>query len=219
MANFDTIIQQTTHPAFAESVAGQVRLNRRGEIVTPDFYQQLVLDGRVYQINNAAVETADAIGTTSFATNGTNPAIYVGVPSGTTIMPLEIRLAQGGTIATDAFTTVIAFEDAALYSSSGTAKTPINLRTDRANTSVAVCYVSPTVTAPSDDASLHAGIYTQMVADPVHSDQSLYWSARDFLAPVLIGPASLLVYAYTATVGPSFYWRVVWAEFATVSAK
>ncbi len=219
MANFDTIVQQSTHPAYGESVAGQVRLNRRGEVVIPDFYQQLVMDGRVFQINNAVIETADAINTLAFTANGTSPSIYIGVPAGTTIMPLEIRLVQGGTIATDAFTVVINYEDAAPAAASGTAKTPINLRTDRPNTSACTCLATATITAPSDDALLFAGIFTQMVADPLHSDQSFAWSARDFLAPVLVGSACLSIYAYTATVAPSFYWRVVWAEIPTVSAK
>jgi hypothetical protein len=211
------LVRQNNLGAWADGVQPQYRLNRRGEIIVPDFYQQLVMDGRVFQINNAAIETADAIGTTSFATNGTNPMIYLGVPVGTSIMPLEIRIVQGGTIANDAFTVVINYEDAAPAAASGTAKTPINLRTDRPVTSSVTALAAATITAPADDALLHAGIYTQMVADPVHSDQDFIWSARTMLAPIIVGSGCLSIYAFTGTTGPSFYWRVVWAEIPTIS--
>lgn len=218
MAN-EGLVRQDNLGVFQDGVSPQYSLNRRGELVVPDFYQQLVMAGRVFQINNAAIETADAIGTTSFATSGTNPMIYIGVPAGTTIMPLEIRFTQGGTAAADVFTVVMNFEDTAPVAASGTAKTPINLRTDRPNTSTCTCYAAATITAPSDDALLYAGLYTQNVADPLHSDQSFFWSARNCIAPVLVGSACLSIYAFAATDGPDFHWRVVWAEIPTISVK
>jgi len=213
----DTIVQQDAFSAYKDGTGGMVHLNRRGDIVTPDFYQQLVMDGRVFQINNAAFETAEAL-STAFGTNGESPSIYVGVPSGTTIMPLEIRLTQGGTVGADAWTCLVAYENSIPASVSVTARVPINMRTDRPHASTCTCGVTGTVTAPGDDALIHGGIYTQMVADPVHPSQDVLWSARDSLAPVIVGGGCLLIYAFVATTGPSLFYRVVWAEFPTVNA-
>lgn len=211
-----TEVMQKTYAAYAEATAGSLRLNRRGELVMPDFYQQLVMDGRVFQVSNAAFETAEEL-STAFGTNGASPSIYIGVPSGTTIMPLEVRLTQG-IIANDAWTCLIAYENSVPASVSVTARTPVNLRTDRPVSSACTCGVTGTVTAPGDDALLHGGIYTQMAADPEHSDESFFWSARDSIAPIIVGGGCLLIYAFVATTGPGLWYRVVWAEFPTVNA-
>ena len=68
---------------------GLVRLNRRGELITPDWYQQLVADGRVFLASNAARETAEAIGTAT-TWSDTDPALLLDVPDGKTAIPLEM---------------------------------------------------------------------------------------------------------------------------------
>ena len=218
MSDLRVINRQNTYSGVGEDDWVAARGNPRGELISVDWYQQLVLDGRVYQINNAAIETATAA-TTSFATNGTNPFIYVGVPSGTSIMPMEIRLTQGGSVANNAFTVLCAYEDAALYSTGGSAVDVQNERTDAPNTSGCVAYTGATVTAPSDDRLLHGGIYSQNVDDPDHADESFFWSIRNSIAPVLVGPASLLIYAYVGATAPSLWFRVSWWECPTVNLK
>ena len=68
----------------------------QGQVVS-DRYDQAILDGRAFMVSNAARETALAVGGTSFS--DTAPAFILDVPSGTGIVPLEIDLRQGGTVA------------------------------------------------------------------------------------------------------------------------
>lgn len=211
------IVRHTTPVGLAAGGSYAGALSKRGELFTIDWLEW-VLSGHAYQISNAAAETATAA-TTSGGTNLSTPFLYVGVPSGTTIVPLEIRLTQGGSVANDAFTVIVIAENAAAYSSGGTAITPDNLRTDAPNSSVCTCYSGATITAPDDDRALFAGIYSQNVADPDHSDESFFWTARNGVPPVIVGAGSLLIYAYVATTAPSLYFRVVWLELPTTAIQ
>ncbi|KKL47270.1 hypothetical protein LCGC14_2337250, partial [marine sediment metagenome] len=92
-----TSVRQESYEINGEGSTGKLRLNRRGELVGIDQYQQWVADGRVFVASPAARETAEAIGSTSFS--DTDPALLLDIPSGTTAIPLEIILNQGGTVA------------------------------------------------------------------------------------------------------------------------
>jgi len=221
----DTILRgyraQDAYPAVGSdgsAVAG--RFNNRGELVVPDFYQQLVQDGRVFIASNVARETAAAMGTASATFSDTDPALLMFVPSGTTVMPLEIYLAQGGTVAGGVVTVLITLDDGTTrYSSGGVAVTPQNMRYDEPNTSLVTFYEGTTeivAGANVDDVTLWAGLLDQDVSDP-NRTENVDWSARKYIAPLLVGPANLLVYTYAATTQPAWFWHVTWAEIPTVS--
>ena len=83
-------VRQDSYDVQGEGRAHNVRMNPRGEIIVPDWVTQLVMDGRVYNISSAVQEAGDLLGETSPGTNNVNPSILVDVPSGTTIIPLEL---------------------------------------------------------------------------------------------------------------------------------
>ena len=210
------VVGQDTYPVQTEGNWIGNRANPRGELIMPDPYQQLVADGRVFQASNAAFETG-TLGATAFTTGGVNPFLNLDIPSGTTVMPLELRLTQDGTVAGNAFDIYVVYENASLLSAAGTAVSVVNMRTDDPNATTCTITSLPTITAPSDDRALFSGIFTQNVDDPKHSDDSFHLSARDTVMPILVGPASLVIYAWVTGTAPTLFFRLVWWELASTA--
>lgn len=215
---FVTEVMQDSYHTTGEGTTGKLRLNPRGELVTPDWYQQLVGDGRVFFASNAARETAEAIGTVDTFSD-TDPALLLDVPTGTTAIPLEIILNQGGTVAGGAITVLITLSDKVRFASDGAAITPKNMRFDAPRSSSCTFYSGSTdivAAANAEDLSLYSTILDQDVATiPGGEGTRVHWTARKFIAPYLVGPASLVIYAVAATTQPSFFYSIKWAEMAT----
>ena len=209
------VVSQDAYVGVAEQGYPAVRMNPRGELIVPDWMTQLALDGRVFNISNVTIETV-ALGSTSFV--DTDPFLLIDVPSGTTIIPLEVSLFQGGTVAGGIITVIITTDDGLRFSSGGTLITSINMRKDDPIASSVSAYVGDAtaiVAAANVDAdTLYVVRFQEDVTSPTTTEMC-FWSARTHIPPVLIGPASLLVHAFAATTAPGLFWSVKWAEFAT----
>ncbi len=210
-----TSVRQESYELNGEGSTGRIRLNRRGELVGIDQYQQWVADGRVFVASPAARETAEAIGTVDTFSD-TDPALLLDVPSGTTAIPLEIIMNQGGTVAGGNITLLITLSDKIRYSSGGVAITPKNMRFDEPRSSTCRFYSGSTDIV----ANANAEDLTLFAQNLIHDIDTLeggnvQWTARKFIAPVLVGPAALPIYAEAATTQPSFFYVVKWAEFDT----
>jgi len=212
----ETSVRQDTYETNGEGAAGRIRLNRRGELVTVDLYDQLVSDGRVFIGSNVARETAAAMGTASATFDDTDPALLLDVPTGTTAIPLEIIMNQAGTVAGGNTMVLITLSDKLRYTSGGVAIPRQNMRFDEPRTSNCPFYEGTTdivAIANTDDITLWGNML-------VHDVDGLYgsnvdWSARKFLAPRLVGPASMVIYAYAASTQPSYLFSIKWAELDT----
>ena len=180
----------------------------QGQVVS-DRYDQAILDGRAFMVSNAARETALAVGGTSFS--DTAPAFILDVPSGTGVVPLEIDLRQGGTVAGGVITVLATLSDKVRRASSGTSHTPQNMRFDEPQTSGCSFYTGATAATNDDDISLFSGLFAQDLDGAVGVSQ-VHWSARDSYAPYLVGPASLVVYTFAGTTQPSWFFTFKWAE-------
>lgn len=214
-----TSVRQESYSLDGDGSQGLVRLNRRGELVSPNWEIQLVLDGRVFMVSNAANETAAACGTASATYSDTDPAFLLDVPNGKTAIPLEILLNQGGTVAGGPVCTLIALDDKVRYSSGGVRITPQNMRYDEPRGSGCAFYVGTTdivSAAATDDTLLYGAFLDQDVATIPNTDGTrVFWTSRSYIPPVLIGPASLVIYAFCASTQPSFWYTIKWAEFDT----
>jgi len=215
-----TVVRQDSYEISPEGSQGRVRLNPRGEVVGIDQYQQWTFDGRVFNVSNAANETAAACGTASATYADTDPAFLLDVPTGKTAVPLEILLNQGGTVAGGPICVLVALDGKIRYSSGGAAITPRNMRYDEPRLSGCRFYVGTTdivSAAATDDTLLFGGFLDQDVGTiPNGPGTKVDWTARKYIAPELIGPASLVIYAFNATTQPSFWFVIKWAEFDTV---
>ena len=180
----------------------------QGQVVS-DRYDQAIIDGRAFMVSNAARETALAVGGTSFS--DTAPAFILDVPSGTGVVPLEIDLRQGGTVAGGVITVLATLSDKVRRASSGTSHTPQNMRFDEPQTSGCSFYTGPTAATNADDITLFGGIYEHNLDGAITTSQ-VFWSARHSYAPYLVGPASLVIYTFAASTQPSWFFTIKWAE-------
>jgi len=192
-----------------------VRVTPRGELVTNDLMQQFVFDGRAYIVSNTAMETALASGATY---SGTAPFALLDVPAGTTVIPLQMSF--DSVIDDKTQYLLVTLSDKLRYTSGGTAHTPQNLRFDEPNGS-ACTFVSMgsaiTAVANADDITL-LGRVLQVNNYASSSHAFTEWTARRFIAPALVGPASLVVYCY-GTDAMTMFFNIAWGEMGTSDFK
>lgn len=216
MSNTDTIVRQDTYEAFKDNTAGEFRLNRRGEVVPADWIIQLILDGRCFICSPAAMETADKLGDASYS--NAVAGLALDVPSGLTVILLEIMLAQAGTVA-GADVNVLMTVDDKLRISSGVAEVPRNLLINATEKFTSGCKVysheegttNLVVATNAEDNSF----YSKMMAENVTGGdtQNVLWNAREYPPVIIKGPGALVVYTYPASsTAPSFLWHLMWAE-------
>lgn len=191
------------------------RMTPRGELVTSDLMQQMVFDGRAYIVSNTARETVLATGT-SFS--DTAPVLLLDVPTGTTIIPLQIYISTKVDDKTQAL--IVTMSDKTRYASGGTAHTPQNMRFDEPNGSACSFYdMASAITANSntDDITLF-GYHPQVEGFEDETPHAIEWTARRYIAPALVGPASLVVYSFGSDAMPVFF-SIVWGEMGTTDFK
>jgi len=213
-------VNQSAYPAYPEGAAGSIRLNRRGEAVGGDWIDQLVADGRCFIVSNQAMETARDIGFAGYVE--TEASIAIDVATGTTLIPLEIMMYQGGTAATADVTVLFTLDDAQRITS-GNALTPRNylINATEPNTSTSTVKfhdesgTDMVVVAPGEDTTFYAKM--QAYALVGGDNQDIHWSAREYIAPHIKGPGSLVIYWY-GTGEPEGFYHIVWAEIPTANA-
>ncbi len=219
MADTKTTVKQSSYNAFDEGSEGEIRLNRRGEIVSPDWIQQWVLDGRCFIASNTAMETVAKMGDEAYAE--TEPAIAIDVETGTTLVPLEIMIYQAGAVASADVTALFTL-DTKVRITSGVAVTPRNLLINptepNASTSTVKMHIEGTTnlltSAPARDTTFYAKLMTEdILGGPT---QNPIWTAREYIAPAIKGPGSLVIYLY-GTGSPEVFFHILWAEIPTAN--
>lgn len=120
--NLKVLARQDSLPAPAEGVALDVRANKMGQLVVMDFYTQMAIEGRCYQVRAGTVATGLAADSTL-----TDQASQMCVDAalGTTIIPCSLRLALRD-VAT-ATTLQAAMKAVGTVSTSGTVFVPLPL--------------------------------------------------------------------------------------------
>ena len=195
-----TLVKQESPGSYGESTGGQLRLNRRGELVSNDFIRQAALDGRMFSINCGTISTA-LTWTATASLDRTKPMLSISVPSGTTIIPVSIELYM------QAYGTNAAFEVMAEVGTGGTAQgtavVPICLRTDAPNTTTITAYeLGTAATAPT--ASINEfwrdGQQFAITKTTAKADSSIYdpnrftWSLLTSASmPVCVGASQLFI--------------------------
>lgn len=223
-----TRVIQSVYASTPDSQAGNIRLNRRGEIVTSEFVLQAALDGRLYCASAGALTTPVTFGATA-TIDVTKPVLWGSVPSGTTIIPVAIVLYM------EAFGTNAQFEcDARIgtggsRTSGGTLVTATNMRSDAPNTSQVTWYqgdASPVFVGVTTNISRFwrdgqqfaitkaTASATATVSDP----NRFVWKLMDsYSAPVGIG-ASQIAVEQGSQAGTGFC-DLYYIELPTVSAS
>lgn len=174
----------------------------------------LAAEGRVYYGAEAALNTT-ITGPISFAT--TTPTLLLDVPSGTTAIPLMVRLFQAGTVAGGAVTVLIEIDNADRYTSGGTAATVLGSRTTGSKTNAATLYSRTGSAITATDAvgiRLAGYLLGQDVSPAEGAVNEVVWTPTAGL-DLVVGPGAFIVNTFAGTTGPTWYYSVKWAEIPT----
>lgn len=204
----------TTVKALAPSTDGgfkQISGNRAGAVFTQDHIWQLSQAGRLV-IASDADENDRITGATSFA--ATTPTLLLDVPSGSAAIPVWLDLVQAGTVAGDFIEVAVSLDVGAVrYSSGGTAETKRYIRTDLGFASSCLVYSAPTAAAANTAVAVTRRKLAEDVdlasADATAGNNEVHINfPRDYPGILLVGPASLLVFTYAGTTGPTWEWSL-----------
>lgn len=185
----------------------QFRGTRDGSVFTATYVQALGLEGRIFYSSDAD-QNDYVTGQTSFA--NTTPTFLLRVPSGTTAIPLAVRLRQAGTVAGGQIDVIIEIDNADRYSSGGTSETVLSSRTDNPVTNNCTLYSGATAAA-GYGVRIFGLVGLEQDVTPLYPELSgVDWIGDG--SDYLVGPAAFAVYTYAATTGPTWSWAVKWAE-------
>jgi hypothetical protein len=217
MPDFLVATGQRTETATFPGNARRPSANSYGDLYTAPWTWHLAQQGRVWIATDA--DANDAVtGQTSFA--DTTPTFDLEVPSGTTAIPLLVRLGQVGTVAGGAITVNMALSvNLACYASGGTSEAVYNARTDVTTGNACALWSTPTCTTAraiknlystpliGPDVSPAEGVFAEVVWTPERAGHPLY----------IVGPGALAVFTWAGTTGPTWAWTFAWAEVPTTT--
>jgi len=208
------VVQDTLR---AEGDGNWVKLkgSKRGELVICDFFTQMVMEGRGFQVTLGTI-TTPAVGLTAITDTGSE--MCADAPSGTTMIPvfcnISIRLnaktlLEGG------------IKSVASASTAGTVFVPLPLLT---NSAVAAVCTARAQEAGACTVAAEAVTTTRRhyaLANPIGANTAGYemaefnWQPR--VPPVLPGVACIYVQMAADTTGPSYYAHLDWIELPTIN--
>ena len=180
-------------------------LDRLGGIFPADLTglaARAAMAGRLIVASDA--DQNDALtGQTSFV--NTTPTLLLNVPSGSCAIPVAVELVQTGTVGGGAVDVLIEADDIAAFASGGTAETLFYFRNGAGFTTACAVYSGATATA-GFGTNLFQATIGQDVSPAEGAVNGVFWRPR--VPYILVGPASLKVFTYAATTGPSWFWHV-----------
>lgn len=198
------------HPLPVYTPEARQPINLFGAPFTADYLWRLAYEGQLYVSSDAAASDT-VTGQTSFAAS--TPTFLLRVPQGTVCVPLFINLSQTGTVAGNTVSIIVEIDPLVdRWSSGGTSELVKSLR--RGQPRQASCSVWSNPTASSAyGVRMWAASVGQDVSPLEGAVQGPFWKPE--MPYLLEGPASLRVYTYAGTTGPTWFWSIGWAEWAT----
>lgn len=207
----------------ADGTTPELRVNRQGSLVSIENYFQWAIEGRIFFVNGG---TGTTVITFAGAYDADAPDLHVHVPSGTTIIPLQI-VVKYEAIGTESELEVIALaSNTGDSSATGTAATIYNARVDQPRASLCTATVAVDAAGITDPnagnryefwRAGHPLKDTAATGENDRHEQVYIWSAvRNGPPPVIVGASSgsaLAVYA-ASQAGTGFI-IASWAEFVT----
>lgn len=211
MADFRARANTNTLSPVSNNGWADLAVDRLGGMFTSDLSglaARAAAAGRLIVASDAD-QNDQLTGQTSFA--DTTPTLLLNVPDGSAAIPLWVKLSQAGTVAGDFIDIIIEADNIAAYASGGTAETLYYFRNGGSFTTGCAVYSGATATAGYGVALHHERMAEDV--DPASADASNFrWSwVPDFILP-LVGPASLKVFTFAGTTGPTWRWSVGFAD-------
>jgi hypothetical protein len=225
MSLFKAKARQTTSvERVSEGADVYLRALRDGSLATADFVAAMSLEGRIFNVSGGVLTTPITI--TAGAMTATTPDAAITVPTGITILPLEILL-QVEAVGTDAiFECMAAIGAGGSITTAGTAMTPTNMRTDKPYSSACVASVAAiTAVVPTVNYTefWRDGVPKWITKTPNSATVSVLdapyqwaWTYVKFgYFPVIVGPAHLLT--YSSTQAGTGFWKIKWIELPSTT--
>lgn len=227
-----SVVNNIAYPAQASrtrvaDASGYIaaRATRDGTLFAADWKQALVMEGRGFHFDVGAFSTGIVGGGAGTVLDLDQPEAVLSIPSGTSIIPLRVAVqCQVPLLATDADEAeiLIAVDRTAASAGDGTktAETIFNLRTD--NPSASLCTATSAYTADLTDPVLGIELARKVITGDVQGTAAnALWTPLELVypgpqqfAPIIVGPAMLVVY-WGGTVAVPGFAQIEWAEFDT----
>lgn len=216
--NLPLAARKSTTPTrlTSDGSEGAVWAARDGALITMDWYTAMAMEGRVFNTANASPDTK-LTGTVNYT--ATVPDLCFVAPAGTTMIPVYLTIHAEDMTGTDNHIVVVV-DSGDLYTSGGTAcAAPTNLRTDSPYSSAIAKYYNGDSAITAVDPGTGETIvdyYFNAFTDATTSPPFVYqWQPK--CPPVLVGPATLLVYVYAASTGAEYGFSYQWVELPSNS--
>ena len=213
LENIELTARKATNPVreTSDSSTGRVWAMRDGALVSMPWLTAMAMEGRVFNTSHASPDTKM---TAAVDYDATHPSICIVVPAGAVMIPVSLNLHCEDMAATDNHVTIVT-DAGNLYASGGTACAAVtNLRTDAPYASSCTnVYASDAAITATDPAVGETNLFTffDAFADATTSPPvNVNWVPK--APPVLVGPATFLVYVYSATTAAEFGFAFQWVE-------
>lgn len=203
-------VSQNSLRSFSEGALAPLKLNRRGEMCVVDFYTQMALEKRGFELRGGteAEETGDAPVATTTA------EACVDALSGHSIIPCYFNIMVSTASSTQ---TEIHLNTVGTNSTAGTAiaPNPIWKGSTIASTSVAQLDDAGGVTVPAGPVTSTNNLYSN--AFRIAADiQELEFVYKPLAPAIGVGPICMYVQCGSATIGPEFCFTLDWIELETI---
>lgn len=197
-----------------EKTTGYARALRDYSLVTANWMQALVLEGRVFGATAGSVTTP--ITGAAYAVN--RPSMWVRVPSGTTIMPLYANIAVEDSAGTDnEIWLQYCQNDIGNGTSTAATLGVLSYRSDAPLTSLCTARHSATgdTTAMTNPLEIKRWVYAFADSDTSPAKVLSWPEHAGVPLPILVGPASFVLWAAATTTAPNWFAQMAWAEFTS----
>jgi hypothetical protein len=197
---------------------------RMGIPIKADKWDLFALMGRMYNLSQAVVGTADITATEAVgAIVLTEPWVRFTVPTGYTVFPRHLNVSLATAAGTANEIALCYSETDSFTSNAGTVLVPVNWRNDNPRASIVTsCGIGPKGTVIVEAALTRVRALYQDVVPSAFAVERVNQYVVDKwwedLIPI-IGPASVLLYVAAATTSSTGYFSLDWAEVPTVAVK
>jgi len=196
------------------------RASRAGELFVQDWRQALVYEGRAFHVTVGALTTPIVGGGNGTTPDLDQPEFALSIPDGTAIVPMRVHVqVEVPLLAADSEVAEIilgADRVTAIGGGTSTAETAFNMRTDNPRTTLCTAASAYTANSTAEPVLGIELARSQRLGDFQGTPANAMWTQLELLyeplnSPIIMGPATLLVY-WGGTVAASGFAQVVWAE-------
>lgn len=216
-------VRQNTYEVYSEGQERVARGNRRGELVSIPSFLQASFDKKVFQASIGTASTPVSFAKTAY--DADQPQLVIDVPSGTTIVPLELEITLEDSAGTDneviwgcAGDNVGAGTSTAVTAAPGLVNLyiPASGAAPASRCSVYRQYTGngTDITDDTDFFEFYRETYAfaDATTDPI---KKFRWSAMQSPAPIINGTGSLVLWVVAASTAPAGFVRAKWWELSS----